>query len=72
MGDDTAFARLEELDGLVAQKPLALTDSGRAVLDGRADRVELLGFDRWLGGLHLRAGDALWRWDGERGGLVEP
>jgi hypothetical protein len=51
---------------------LELTAAGADVLAGRADRVALIGFDRWLGGLHLRAGDALWRWDGERGGLVEP
>jgi hypothetical protein len=32
------------------------------VLAGTADRVELLGIDRWLGGTHLRP-DNLWRWD---------
>ena len=42
------------------------------MLAGRADRVALNGFDRWLGGLHLRAEDGLWRWDAERGGLVAP
>jgi hypothetical protein len=30
------------------------------VLDGAADRVELLGIDRWVGGMHLRP-DALFR-----------
>ena len=49
---------------------LALTAAGADVLAGRADRVALIGFDRWLGGLHLRAGNGLWRWDGERGALV--
>ena len=34
---------------------LALTAAGADVLAGRADRVALNGFDRWLGGLHLRA-----------------
>ena len=26
---------------------------GEAVLAGEADRVELIGIDRWLGGLHV-------------------
>ena len=42
------------------------------MLAGRADRVALNGFDRWLGGTHLRAADGLWRWDAERGVLVDP
>ena len=68
MGDTIAFERLDGLRGLVeANGDLRLTDDGRAVLAGEADRVELIGFDRWLGGLHVRADGALWRWDGERG-----
>jgi len=71
LGDGIAFDRLEELEPLVGgDGSLALTDPGRAVLDGRADRVELLGFDRWLGGLHVRADDNLWRWDAERAALI--
>jgi hypothetical protein len=76
LGDATAFDRLEELAGgplpLLLTGELALTDAGAEVLAGRADRVALNGFDRWLGGVHVRAGDALWRWDAERGALVEP
>jgi hypothetical protein len=75
LGDATAFARLEELAGgpqpLVTGE-LALTDAGADVLAGRADRVALNGFDRWLGGVHLRSGNGLWRWDAERGALVDP
>jgi hypothetical protein len=40
-----------------------LTESGRAVLDGREDRVSLCGIDRWLGGVHLQGRSGLWRWD---------
>ena len=40
-----------------------LTESGRAVLDGRDDRVRLCGIDRWLGGVHLQGRSDLWRWD---------
>jgi hypothetical protein len=68
MGDTIAFDRLAGLDGLVANDGgLALTADGGAVLAGRADRVELIGFDRWLGGLHVQADRELWRWDAQRG-----
>jgi Domain of unknown function (DUF1835) len=63
MGDTTAFERLDGLAGLVQDNQL--TDDGRAVLAGEKDRVELIGYDRWLGGLHV-TGDNLWRWDAER------
>jgi hypothetical protein len=53
------------------QVPLRLTDTGRAVLRGEADRVELLGLDRWLGGTHLTAENA-WRWDSGGRQLVAP
>jgi DNA-binding transcriptional MerR regulator len=48
---------------------LTLTDAGGDVLEGRADRVELIGIDRWLCGTHLRPG-ALWRWDAGAGRVV--
>ena len=40
-----------------------LTDAGREVLAGRRDRVETLGIDRWLGGVHLRGRRVPFRWD---------
>ena len=40
------------------------------VLAGRIDRLALLPLDRWLGGVHLRPGAPLWRWDAERLTLV--
>ena len=78
LGDATAFERLDELAGgrqplvTAAGDDLALTAAGADVLAGRADRVALIGFDRWLGGLHLRAEAGLWRWDGERSAVVAP
>ena len=42
-----------------------LTDTGRAVLTGRLDRVATCGIDRWLGGVHLQGRSALWRWNEE-------
>jgi hypothetical protein len=67
MGDQTAFDRLAGLAGLVDENgALELTEDGEAVLAGRADRVALIGFDRWIGGLHVHADGPLWRWDAER------
>lgn len=43
---------------------LALTATGRKVLAGQADHVELNGLDRWLGGAYLDRDR--WRWDGAR------
>lgn len=42
----------------------SLTAHGEAVLDGRADGIELVGIDRWLGGTRLSHRDSVWRWDG--------
>jgi redox-sensitive transcriptional activator SoxR len=46
LGDAHLFSRLQ----------LRLTADGHTVLRGEANRVELLGLDRWLGGTHLRGG----------------
>jgi hypothetical protein len=40
-----------------------LTRAGRAVVEGRADRVRLRGIDCWLGGVHLQGREAAWRWN---------
>lgn len=45
-----------------------LTEKGREVLRGDADRVGLNGIDRWLGGTHLDGGGT-WRWEGLAGEL---
>jgi len=45
------------------ERPVELTDAGRAVLEGSADRVRLNGIDRWLGGVHLQGHESPWRWD---------
>jgi uncharacterized protein DUF1835 len=51
LGDGQAF---------VSQR-LRLTAAGERVLAGKADRIELLGADRWVGGTHITAG-TVWRW----------
>jgi len=50
---------------------LEVTDAGRAVIAGRLDHVEVNGIDRWIGGVHLVAGN-VWRWDRSARRLIEP
>jgi hypothetical protein len=47
---------------------VSLTDDGRRVLAGRADRIDLIGIDRWIGGVHLT--DGRWRFDEGRKVIV--
>src|SRR6266545_394433 len=44
---------------------LSLTETGHAILDGRLDRVDRCGLDRWLGGVHLDGSGPgpMWRWN---------
>ncbi len=77
LGDTWCFAMMDQLakgehPPLVVE-PVAsrvdrstvvrLSDSGRRVLNGKADHVALNGIDRWIGGVHLRGHDVEWRWD---------
>ena len=50
---------------------IRLTSAGEHVLEGKADRVELLGIDRWVGGTHVTT-DAVWRWDAVARRLLAP
>jgi hypothetical protein len=54
---------------LTLDADIALTDDGRRVLAGDADRVTLCGIDRWLGGVHLRGRGPVWRWNNRTGVL---
>ena len=47
-----------------------LTQAGRDVLDGAADRLRLCGIDRWLGGVHLSGRGPSWRWNAAEEALV--
>ena len=51
--------------GEMLRRTVAITDTGREVLAGRADRVAVCGLERWCGGTHLQPGN-MWRWDEER------
>jgi hypothetical protein len=69
LGDTTFFDRLNTL--AAGDSPLVgadgerawLTDAGREALGGRLDRVETLGIDRWLGGVHLKGRRVPFRWN---------
>jgi hypothetical protein len=51
-------------------RSLSLTEHGSRVLDGRANRIELLPLNRWIGGVRLTAGAPQWRRDPESGMLI--
>jgi hypothetical protein len=76
LGDSVAFRLLAEL--ATGPHPLVtiergenrahtcrvgLTGHGRRVLSGEADRLALIGIDRWIGGVHLSGARPAWRWD---------
>jgi redox-sensitive transcriptional activator SoxR len=61
LSDSQPFARLQ----------LRLTATGEQTLRGEADRVELLGIDRWIGGTHITP-DNTWRWDPGELRLIGP
>ena len=46
-----ALVRVDgDLQGWPWSSTVEITDAGRAVLEGRMDRVKTVGIDRWLGG----------------------
>src|SRR5262245_14932909 len=49
--------------GRIPDGKIALTERGRAVLNGDLDRVATYGIDRWFGGVHLTAKTSGWRWN---------
>ena len=53
------------------QAPLALSETGSAVLEGDMDHAAVNVVDRWLGGTHI-VGDTIWRWDRRADILVPP
>ena len=61
LSDGQVFSRLR----------LRLTEEGERVLRAEADRVALLGVDRWIGGTHITL-ENLWRWDRRSEALVPP
>lgn len=54
----------------MSESAFAITDAGKSVLSGLADRVTLNGIDEWLGGVHLQGHANIWRWDETQAKLV--
>ena len=61
---------LEDHTHVTPSAHVALTDDGRRVLAGEADRVRWCGIDRWLGGVHVAGEARIWRWDAARRELI--
>ncbi|PTX57017.1 uncharacterized protein DUF1835 [Litoreibacter ponti] len=55
----------------ISQK-FALTELGRAVLDGARDAFAVMDRDMWLGGVHLKSGQPMWVWDTDKLVLRQP
>jgi hypothetical protein len=71
-GDAWFFERIAALGPLIEsllEERVAITETGRRVLAGELDRVQVAGLDRWLGGTHLTPANA---WRRENGRLVAP
>jgi hypothetical protein len=62
LGDTWFHRALDALNGTLVEDDdgLRLTPTGERVLRNEADRVDLLGIDRWIGGTHVTP-DSLWR-----------
>jgi hypothetical protein len=66
-----ALVRVDgDLHGWPWSSTVEITDTGRAVLEARADRITVLGINRWLGGVHLKGHSVPWRWDPEAGRIA--
>jgi hypothetical protein len=61
-----SVAATEAGPGRLPSGTIALTDAGRSILGGHADRISQCGIDRWLGGVHLADSQPKWRWDSVR------
>jgi hypothetical protein len=66
-----SVAAAEAPSGRLPSGTIALTDTGRSILGGHADRVALCGIDRWLGGVHLADAQPQWRWNSGRQQVVQ-
>jgi len=42
---------------------VAVTSTGRRLLEGELDWVQVCGIDRWIGGVYLHGSESAWRWD---------
>lgn len=62
-GAPVAAPRREQDRNAFWTQTAVATPLAREVLAGRRDWIRLAGIDRWLGGVHLRPPDGIWRWN---------
>lgn len=48
---------------VTSKTEVSLTDFGRRLLAGKADRVHANGLTRWFGGVQVQGNGPMWRWD---------
>ncbi|HEY9708088.1 MAG TPA: hypothetical protein V6D48_07765, partial [Oculatellaceae cyanobacterium] len=48
------------------KRVLQLTETGRALVRGEVNWLEIGSCDRWVGGIHIISGQPLWMWDEAR------
>jgi hypothetical protein len=59
--------RPEDLSpGNFSSSSFKITPKGEEVLKSETDFIEINGIDLWLGGVHLKNGNTIWRWDEKR------
>jgi len=68
LGDSVLYDLLKPLTAgdhplLTIDDHVAITSAGRDVIAGRRDRIDTIGIDRWLGGVHLKGRQVPFRWD---------
>jgi len=70
-GDDVPIVLdpATEADGWPNRR-VSLTETGRALLDGKLDWLTLNPPERWIGGVRIVPGSDAWRWSPERDGPV--
>jgi hypothetical protein len=59
----TPLVAIADRDQACSHWRISRTPAAADVLARRRDRLALGALDRWLGGVHLRPGAPLWRWD---------
>lgn len=62
-GDPVRAPRTEEDSRAFRNAEMALTPSGREVLECARDWIVTGGSERWIGGLHIDGSQIQWRWD---------
>jgi hypothetical protein len=66
----TPLVAIADREQSLSRWRISRTPVAADVLAGRVDRLALAPLDRWLGGVHLRPGAPVWRWDSRHFALV--